>query len=153
MNQNEVAVYRASRKKTIAVWNRRLAWVTFPLFLIMTITTYLFPVYPSLKQVAGISSLIFILCFFVHTIFGVYLFGFPKLRWQIRVIHIYLGYLLFVVTMISQGVLGSEAFYRIPYVLMIGLVLAHVALSFRFMLKRNIAKKEIPSLNFRGEKQ
>jgi hypothetical membrane protein len=140
-----------NRKKQIAVWNRRLAWVTFPLFLIMMISTYLFPVYPSLKQLAGISSIFFILLFFIHAIFGVYLFGFPKFKWQIRVIHIYLGYLLFVVTMLSQGVLGSEAFYRIPYILMILLVFAHVALSFRFMFKRNMKKNVEPSLNFRGE--
>jgi hypothetical protein len=141
-----------NKKKQIAVWNRRLAWITFPLFLIMIVSTYLFPIYPSLKQVAGISSIIFILLFFIHTIFGVYLFGFPKFKWQIRVIHIYLGYLLFVVTMISQGVLGSDAFYRIPYILMIVLVFAHVALSFRFMFKRNVKKNAEPSLNFRGEK-
>jgi hypothetical protein len=141
-----------NKKKQIAVWNRRLAWITFPLFLIMIVSTYLFPIYPNLKQVAGISSIIFILLFFIHTIFGVCLFGFPKFKWQIRVIHIYLGYLLFVVTMISQGVLGSDAFYRIPYILMIVLVFAHVALSFRFLFKRNVKKNAEPSLNFRGEK-
>jgi uncharacterized membrane protein len=140
-----------NRKKQIAVWNRRLAWVTFPLFLISTITTYLYASYPTLKQTAGISSMIFVLCFFVHTIFGVYLFGFPKFKWQIRVVHIYLGYLLFVVTILSQGIIKAEPFYRISYISMIILVLAHVSLSFRFMLKRNVKKIEEPSLNFRGE--
>jgi hypothetical protein len=81
----------------------------------------------------------------------VYLFGFPKFKWQIRVIHIYLGYLLFAITMLSQGVFGSEAFYRIPYILMILLVFAHVTLSFRFMFKRNVKKNAEPSLNFRGK--
>lgn len=141
-----------NRKKQIAVWNRRLAWVTLPLFVIMMISSYLYPDYPSLKQTAAISSMLFLLCFFVHTIFGVYLFGFPKFKWQIRVIHIYLGYLLFVVTMLSQGVIKTEPYYRISYILMIVLVLAHVALSFRFMFKRNFKRNEIPSLNFRGEK-
>jgi uncharacterized membrane protein len=141
-----------NRKKQIAVWNRRLAWVTFPLFLIMMISSYLYVDYPSLKMTAAISSMIFILGFFIHTIFGVYLFGFPKLKWQIRVIHIYLGYLVFVVTMLSQGVIRTEPYYRISYVLMIVLVLAHVALSFRFMFKRNYKRNVEPSLNFRGEK-
>lgn len=143
-----------NRKKQIAIWNRRLAWITFPLFLIMIIATYLFKaeIYPELKSLAAYSSMIFILCFFLHTIFGVYLFGFPKPKWQIRVVHIYLGYLLFVVTMLSQGVITAEPYYRISYILMIVLVLAHVALSFRFMFKRNVKKNVEPSLNFRGEK-
>lgn len=143
-----------NRKKQIAVWNRRLAWITFPLFLISTVSTYLAmtKIYPDLMGVAGISSIIFILFFFAHTIFSVYLFGFPKFKWQIRVIHIYIGYLLFVFTLVSQSIIGFEPYHNIAYGLMWIFLLAHVSLSFRFMFKRNFKQKAEPSLDFRGEK-
>ncbi len=143
-----------NRKKQIAIWNRRLAWITFPLFLISTIVTYLYSgkIYPELKNLAIYSSLLFILCFFAHAIFSVYLFGFPKFKWQIRVVHIYIGYLLFVFTMLSQAIIGVEPYHNIAYGLMWMFLIAHVSLSFRFMLKRNVKKNAEPSLNFRGEK-
>lgn len=142
-----------NRKKQIAVWNRRLAWVTFPLFLISTIATYLFKaeIYPGLKSLAVYLSMIFILCFFIHTIFGTYLFGFPKLKWQIRVVHIYIGYLLFIFTMISQSI-SVEPYHNVAYGVMWLFLIAHVSLSFRFMFKRNVKRNVEPSLNFRGEK-
>jgi hypothetical protein len=143
-----------NRKKQIAVWNRRLAWMTFPIFLISTIATYLVTskIYPNLMTFAVVTSVIFILCFFVHTIFGVYLFGFPKFKWEVRVIHIYIGYLLFVFTLVSQSIIGLEPYHLIAFVLMWVFLLAHVALSFRFMFKRNFKQKAEPSLKFRGEK-
>mgnify|MGYP001334063586 FL=1 len=145
---------KQNRKKQIAVWNRRLAWVTFPLFLISTISTYLYSTktYPEIVDVAIYSSIVFILCFFAHTIFGVYLFGFPKFKWQIRVVHIYIGYLLFIFTLLSQAIIGVEPYHNIAYGLMWLFLIAHVSLSFRFMLKRNVKKNVEPSLNFRGEK-
>ncbi len=103
-------------------------------------------------SLAIISSTIFILFFFVHTIFGVYLFGFPKFKWQIRVVHIYVGYLLFIFTIVSQAIIGVEPYHNIAYGLMWLFLITHVSLSFRFMLKRNYKKDVEPSLSFRGEK-
>jgi hypothetical protein len=143
-----------NRKKQIAIWNRRLAWVTFPLFLISTISTYLAvsKVYPDLMPFAVVISLIFILFFFAHTIGSIYLFGFPKFKWQVRVIHIYIGYLLFVFTLVSQSIIGIEPYHNIAYGLMWLFLISHVSLSFRFMYKRNVKRKEEPSLSFREAK-
>lgn len=154
MSQSESSVCRATRKKTIAVWNRRLAWVTLPLFLISTISTYLATskVYPELMGLAVVSSMVFILCFFIHTIFAVYLFGFPTFKWHIRVAHIYIGYLLFVFTILSQAIIGVEPYHNIAYSIMWLFLIAHVSLSFRFVIKRNFKKNPEPSLGFRGEK-
>lgn len=144
-----------NRKKQIAIWNRRLAWVTFPLFLISTFTYYAakWGYYPNWMMFAGISSIFFILFFFAHTIFSIYLFGFPKFKWQIRVVHIYIGYLLFIFTLVSQSIIGLEPYHVIAYSIMWIVLIAHVSLSFRFMLKRNVKKVPEPSLNFRGEKE
>lgn len=100
---------------------------------------------------AVVSSMVFILLFFAHTIFGVYLFGFPKLRWQIRVVHIYVGYLLFIFTILSQSIIGVEPYHNIAYGLMWVFLTIHVCLSFRFMFKRNYKKNAEPSLSFRGD--
>lgn len=99
---------------------------------------------------AIVTSILFMLCFFIHTIFGVYLFGFPKFKWQIRVVHIYIGYLLFIFTILSQAIIGAEPYHNIAYALMWLFLIAHVSLSFRFMLKRNYKKNAEPSLDFRG---
>lgn len=38
MSENKNPNNRAQRKKAVAVWKRRLAWVTLPIFLISTYT-------------------------------------------------------------------------------------------------------------------
>jgi hypothetical protein len=153
VNHNEKSARRAARKKRVAIWNRRLAWVTLPFFLVSTISTYLVTskTFPELMATAMVSSMVFILLFFAHTIFGVYLFGFPKLKWQIRVVHIYVGYLLFIFTILSQAIIGVEPYHNIAYGVMWVFLICHVGLSFRFMLKRNYKKNAEPSLRFRGE--
>ena len=152
MSQNEESIKkakRAARKKLIAVWNRRLAWITLPLLLISTFAVYWMP---NLKSIGIWSSMIFILCLLLHSFFSVYLFGFPRFKWQIRVVHIYIGYAVFVLTMISQSIIGFEPYHNIFYALNWIFIVAHVALSTRFMFKRNIKRHPEPSLNFRGEK-
>lgn len=153
MSQNEESIKkikRAARKKQTAVWNRRLAWVTLPLLLISTFAVYAAKdLMPNLKSIGIWSSMIFILCLLLHSFFSVYLFGFPRFRWQIRVVHIYIGYVVFICTVISQSIIGFEPYHNIFYALNWIFIIAHVTLSTRFMLKRNVRKNPDPELSMR----
>lgn len=150
-NQNKTSSKnRAARKKKIAVWNRRLAWATLPLLLVSTFAVYAakYDWISHLKMFGAITSLIFILLLLTHSAFSVYLFGFPKLRKNIRVAHIYIGYAIFVFTLISQSIIGFEPYHNISYALNWIFIAAHVALSTRFMVKRNFKKTPEPELQF-----
>ena len=98
MSQNELSINRAAKKKKIAVWNRKLAWITLFILVAMNISVYAdyYEWVTWLKLTGIISSTIFTLLLLIHSGFSVYLFGFPKFKWKIRVVHIYIGYFLFV---------------------------------------------------------
>ena len=132
------AAQRARRKKKIAVWNRRLAWVTLPVLVLGTVLYYgaRWGWLSLTTRPGGMLSGVFTLLFLVHAGFAVYLFGFPKWRNNLRTIHIYLGYVVFVLTLTSQSLIGLEPYHNIFYLTNWAFILAHVALSTRFMLQR-----------------
>lgn len=148
--KNNLRQNKAKRKKKIAVWNRRLAWITLPMLLISTFSVYAaqWNWFPSLLTLGIITSLIFILLLFTHSGFSVYLFGFPKFKWKIRIVHIYIGYGIFIFTMISQSIIGFEPYHNIAYAINWLLIIIHVTLSTRFMLKRNVKKQPEPELKY-----
>ncbi len=152
MSQNELAKNRPSKKKQIAEWNRKTAWITLFVLVVMNVSTYAnhYKSVDWLMTTSIISSVVFILLLLIHSGFSVYLFGFPKFKWQIRVVHIYIGYLLFIFTFISQSI-SAEPYHIITYAIMWVFLIAHVTLSFRFMIKRNVKKQPEQSLGFRGE--
>ena len=143
-----------NRKKQIAVWNRRLAWITLFVLIVMNVSVYsdYYKWVDWLHTTSIVTSGLFILLLLIHSIFSVYLFGFPKFKWQIRVVHIYIGYFLFIFTFLSQSIIGFEPYHIIAYTLNWIFVVAHVSLSTRFMLKRNVKRQPEPLLDFRGEK-
>lgn len=158
MSQNEKTITvskKAARKKQIAVWNRRLAWLTLVVLVLMNLFVYgdYFGWLQGLRTPSIVFSMLFLLLLLIHSFFAVFLFGFPKFKWQIRVIHIYIGYFLFVFTFLSQSIIGFEPYHIIAYTLNWLLIVAHVALSIRFMLKRNWKHQPEPSLNFRNKSQ
>jgi hypothetical protein len=134
----------------VAVWNRRLAWITLPMFLLSTAAYYLplWEITPGLKPYAIPLSLVFILLFFTHSLFSVYLFGLPKPRANIRVIHLYIGYLLFIFTLISNSIIGIEPYHIVAYVVMWIFLLAHISLSIRFFWLRSVKRRPAPELKF-----
>jgi hypothetical protein len=104
--------------------------------------------FTGLKNVAVVSSLVFILLLLIHAFCSIYLFGFPKLKWQIRVVHIYVGYGIFIFTFLSQSIIGFEPYHAAAYFLNWFLIIVHVGLSARFMLKRNFKKQPEKELSF-----
>jgi hypothetical protein len=148
----EAPVKKPSRKQLIARWNRRLGWITFPTLVVGTILYYAprlgwwdIPRWPG-DLVSGLFPLLFLL----HSLCSVYLFGFPKFRTNIRIVHIYIGYVVFVLVLTSQSLIGLEPWHNITYALMWLFVLLHVSLSTRFALQRNKQTVRDPQLAFRG---
>jgi hypothetical protein len=134
---------RARRKKRVAVWNRRLAWVTFPT-LVMGTLFYYGPVYrwwPAAHGWGRVLMNIFTLMFLVHSVFSVYLFGFPKWKKNLRVYHIYIGYAVFVLTLTSQSLIGFEPYHAVFYALNWLFIIMHVTLSTRFMLRQTVTRR------------
>ena len=69
---------------------------------------------------------------------------------NIRILHIYIGYVVFIFTLTSQSLIGVEPWHNITYAVMWLFVLLHISLSLRFMLQRNAKTVRDPQLAFRG---
>lgn len=138
---------KASRKQKVARWNRTLGWITFPTLVIGTLLYYGYDYQflPFPKWPGRLLTNIFTLLFFVHSAFSVYLFGFPKFSRNIRVLHIWIGYVVFIFVMTSQS-LNVEPWHNITYAIMWLVIIAHVALSTRFMLQRRGKGRRDPEL-------
>lgn len=135
--RDALASEQRARKRRVAIGNRALAWVIFVSLTIDTIAVY----GPSIgivwdRWVHLTFSNIYILLFFVHAVASLYFYGVPRLQSHIRVVHIYIGYGVFLFTMVSQSLIGVEPIHIITYVINWIFIGAHILLSFRFMLQR-----------------
>jgi hypothetical protein len=147
----EKAKRRAARKKTVAVWNRRLAWVVFPLLVVGSLLFYTpLGAWRQLGRTVGkiMINALFTPLFLLRGLFSVYLFGFPEFRLNIRICHIYIGYAVFLRTMISQSLIGFEPYHKIFFALNWVVIPCHVALSARFMSQRRNGRRRDPELAF-----
>jgi hypothetical protein len=139
---------KASRKQTVARWNRRLAWITLPTLFLGTLLFYghrgRWLALP--KWQGDLLTNLFTLFFFIHSAFSVYLFGFPKFSRNIRVVHIWIGYVVFVFVLTSQSLIGVEPWHGFAYGLMWLFIVLHVALSLRFWRQRWTKRVKDPEL-------
>jgi hypothetical protein len=151
MNPEERATQaeaQRGRKRKSAIWNRGLAWVIFITLTIDTIAYYGSnfgdkAVYAAAKLAKSseymthiYASNIYLMLFFVHAVASLYFYGIPRLRANTRAIHVYIGYGVFIFTMVSQSLIGMEPIHMITYVINWAFIAAHIVLSFRFMLQR-----------------
>ena len=137
------------RKRRLAVYNRYLAWVMVPTLLIGTLAYYQRGLGIALPGwMNSFFNTLFIVQFFVHATASLYFYGVPRPKAHIRVAHVYIGYGVFLFTMVSQSLLGVEPIHMITYVVNWLFILAHLALSVRFMLQRVRRKKQDPLLDF-----
>lgn len=137
-----------SRKRASATWNRWLAWVIFGTLTIDTIAYYgsnfsdkaVYAAAKAAQTSAYITHLyasnFYLMFFFVHAVASLYFYGIPKLHAHLRTIHVYIGYGVFIFTMVSQSVIGMEPLHMITYVLNWAFIAAHIVLSIRFALQR-----------------
>ncbi len=144
----KLAEEQRARKRKSAIWNRGLAWVIFVTLTIDTIAYYgagfdnkeVYAAAKAAMSTAFVTHLyasnIYLMFFFVHAVASLYFYGIPKLHAHIRVVHVYIGYGVFIFTMVSQSVIGMEPLHMITYVINWAFIAAHIVLSFRFMLQR-----------------
>lgn len=147
--RERLADEQRGRKRRLAVANRWMAWVMAPVLLVGTLAYY--------RDAIGLGAVLsetidqgfnnlFIMLFFVHATASFYFYGVPRPRANIRVAHVYIGYGVFLFTMVSQSLLGVEPIHMITYVVNWVFIAAHLALSLRFMLKRVTRQKQDPML-------
>lgn len=135
--RNQLAEAQRGRKRKMAVGNRALAWVIFVSLAIDTVAYYQEALGLQIDSWVHLTfSNIYIMLFFIHAVASLYFYGIPKLRSHIRVVHVYIGYGVFVFTMVSQSLIGMEPIHMITYLINWGFIIAHIALSMRFMLQR-----------------
>ncbi|WP_420630140.1 hypothetical protein [Candidatus Leptofilum sp.] len=148
--KKELASTIRARKKRLAVHNRRMAWVMLPVLIIGTVAFYRDSLNMSWipAWVDYTFNTLFILLFFIHAVASFYFYGVPKPRRHIRVTHVYIGYGVFLFTLISQSLIGVEPIHLITYIINWVFIGAHVVLSTYFMLKRN-QKAPVESLDIR----
>jgi hypothetical protein len=143
-----LAEEQRARKRKSAIWNRGLAWVIFVTLTVDTICYYGAgfdnkEIYAAAKAAMSSAYLthiyasnIYLMFFFVHAVASLYFYGIPKLHAHIRTVHVYIGYGVFIFTMVSQSLIGVEPIHMITYVINWAFIVAHIVLSFRFMLQR-----------------
>lgn len=134
--RSALADEQRARKRKTAVWNRWIAWIIFVSLAIDTCAVYANDFFHFDKWVHLTFSNIYIMLFFVHAVASLYFFGIPKLRAHTRTVHVYIGYGVFIFTMVSQSIIGMEPLHIITYVINWVFIVAHIVLSIRFMLQR-----------------
>ena len=132
-----------NRKRKLTWVNRWMAWIMFPMLVIGSLAYYQKNLGLSFASwVSPVFNNAFIVLFFIHAVASFYFYGVPKLKANIRVVHVYIGYAVFVFTMISQSLLHVEPIHMITYVINWLFIGAHIALSTRFMLKRVLKQRQ-----------
>lgn len=146
--RERLADQQRGRKRRLAVGNRYMAWVMAPILLVGTLAYYRAELGIGFlnETIDGTANSLFIILFFIHAVASFYFYGVPRPRLNIRVVHVYIGYGVFLFTMVSQSVIGMEPLHMITYVINWLFIGAHLALSTRFMLKRVTRQKQDPML-------
>jgi hypothetical protein len=146
--RDRLADEQRGRKRGLAIWNRYMAWVIALLLLVGTLAHYTTLFGPPKNPVDSIANNTFIILFFIHATASFYFYNVPRLKTNIRVMHVYIGYGVFLFTMVSQSVIGMEPLHIITYIVNWVFIGAHIALSIRFMLKRVTRQKQDPMMEF-----
>jgi succinate dehydrogenase/fumarate reductase cytochrome b subunit len=126
------------RKNRMARANRLLGWVTLSAFLLPRLHPVLSArgiLTLSADTVTGLRTS-FIFFVFLHSIAGVYLYGLPVFKWHLRVVQMYLGFVVFGVFFLNR------AFAFVPVLAMITdwllwlPIVLHVGLGLRYLVHR-----------------
>lgn len=148
--RERLADEQRGRKRRLAIGNRWMAWAMAAVLFVGTLAYYREP-WGLLFIPAWVDPLFnnsFLILFFVHATASFYFYGVPRPRANIRVAHVYIGYGVFLFTMVSQSLIGVEPIHMITYVINWLFIGAHILLSVRFLLKRLTRAKQDPMLEF-----
>ena len=133
------------RKDRMARANRLLAWVTFACFVLSRIG----PRVGSISaETAATLNTIFIVCIFLHSIAGVYLYGLPQYTNHPRVWQMYIGFSVFAVFLLNRSFVFVPFMRDLTDMLLWVPIILHVAIGFRYGLLRLIRSSKLTTLPY-----
>lgn len=129
-----------SNKQSIAKINRWIGWLCVPVTLAAFVTRYVlywndktgpnYGTYVLIQTLVGILPLI-------HGLISIYIFGIPRSSNSAKVRHVYIGYAVLLLILISQSIPGLEPFYTILTIGMYVAILYHTILGLKHAMARN----------------
>lgn len=142
-------VRTAARVRSVTVFNRRLAWVTFGWLIAATSSAWAEPRLGLPRWVAWTSNNLFTVNFILHGLMSAYVYRMPRPRSNPRVIQAYLGYGIGLFTLASQSLIGTEPIHSITFAVLWLLIGGHIALAVRSRSRREAALS-VQGVNARG---
>ena len=141
------AVRALRRRQRAGVLGRRVGWVLLPLVVLSTLAHYaggaaIEPWVPALVAAVAVLNT-------VHLALAVYVFGLVAPRRSLKVLHIYLGYLLGALIWASQTNLDREPLHTWLTVVMFAAIGAHLVLAARYAAQRRVAQHAASILSAR----
>lgn len=128
-------------RQQLASINRWIGWISVPITFLAFYTRYV----DNWKAVADgtkaslyiwINILVGVLPL-VHAVISLFIFGIPRFAsTQPKIVHIWIGYIVLLVILVSQSLAGTGVVYDVFTILMYLTILGHTVLGVRFMLAR-----------------
>ncbi len=130
-------------RQQLASINRWLGWIAVPITFLAFYTRYVDNWGPKAIQdvtknslYTWINILVGILPL-VHAVISLFVFGIPRFaRTQPKIVHIWIGYIVLLVILVSQSLAGTGIVYDVATIAMYLIIAVHTVLGFRFMLAR-----------------
>jgi hypothetical protein len=127
-------------RQSIARINRWLGWISVPITFLAFYTRYVEnwrlsadptqqAVYLWVNILVGVLPL-------VHAAITLFLFGIPRYSSNPKIVHIWIGYLVLLVILVSQSLAGTGIVYDIATILMYLTIVAHTILGFKYAMAR-----------------
>ena len=143
------AASRAQKRQNIAKYNRWLGWISIVLVIGAYTTDAMRDNDPeavaswidiTMQSLVGIVPL-------VHAGLSMYLFGFPRFDPNVKIVHIYIGYVVLLAILISQSLIGAGAIYGIMTGVMYVMILVHVVLGTRSWMQRRSTQDQMAQMH------
>lgn len=132
---------RLRKRQQAGVINRTLSWVLLVVLVAADATYRLSSEDEALRDLAWVLQIAMILLLFIHAGLSFYVFGRVPFRRTLRVFHIYFGYFLLAVVLVSQTTFGWEPWHAVFTVIMYLCIAAHIALGIKFSSRRRAAAR------------
>jgi cytochrome b561 len=135
------------RRQRAGQWNRAVGWALIPMLLLATGAFQSAESAERLKPISDVLQVGLIVLTLLHAGLSLYVFGFVRPRRTLRVFHVYLGYVTFILVIVSQStIVGPRDFHVVTTVLMYLAIVAHTIIGVRYQVIRRRARLENPQL-------
>ncbi len=127
-------------RQTLARINRWLGWISVPITFLAFYTRYIdnwkgstnptqATIYMWANILVGVLPLI-------HAVISLIIFGIPRYTSNPKIVHIWIGYIVLIVILVSQSLAGTAIVYDIATILMYLIIVVHTVLGLKFALAR-----------------